>query len=574
MNSARKPALRAVIYARKSTDDKKGDDQSLSVSEQILSCKKLAKQAGYEVVGTFTDDGISGRTPPAGYEQVFDSDEETQTYIAKMRQKTRPGFGEVCKRIEQGEVDILLVRDMTRVARPRFLSALMTWIPTLLRKHKVKVHSVTEGLLDPANQQQMMFSIIRDAMIDDEVARRAKLSAETKAKQRREGKYSSLCPFGYELIGGNYVPHQKYAPAVRLMISLRAKGKSFSDIIQSLQEKNVKRADGKWFSQQQISGMVVLPVYAGLMNLGSIEEPDFITATNVKPIVSKQRVLKCIELRKTNAEKFADRPRAAGGRLLSGLIVCGYCGEPMVCNVSSGVSTKGRDIETLRRYVCSGRRSSRSCNTPVSILTKQIEDFVGRFAILHTVTQQNQQEQSEALRAELPILHERLTTIRNKRFALLRDESLDVDFVREAGQELSRQLNEIQKQIHIIESLPEAKVGKGQTIVNLSKLSAEERRDILRLYVKEVKILRDRIELGMFDDKVIAVERLFKRQGRWSMLPHIQALPTAGEVHFSIDGKEGEPIIGDGYTVSFDLFAHDDLMAMKKVPLIRKERKR
>ncbi len=164
MKKEAKTALRAIIYARKSSDDRKSEDQSLSVSEQIAACEGLAKSCGYKIVGTFTDEGISGRCPPAGYEKVFDSDEETQAYIAKMRQKTRPGFGEVCKRVEGGEVDLLLCRDMTRIARPKFLSVLINWIPTLLRKHKVRVHSVTEGLLDPANQQQMMFSIIRDAM--------------------------------------------------------------------------------------------------------------------------------------------------------------------------------------------------------------------------------------------------------------------------------------------------------------------------------------------------------------------------------------------------------------------------
>ena len=46
--------IRAVVYAAKSTEDKRG-----SIATQLRDCRDLAECEGWEVVGEFRDEGFS-----------------------------------------------------------------------------------------------------------------------------------------------------------------------------------------------------------------------------------------------------------------------------------------------------------------------------------------------------------------------------------------------------------------------------------------------------------------------------------------------------------------------------------
>lgn len=548
--------IRAAIYARKSSDDKKGDDQSPSVSEQIAACKSLAQKEGYEVIGVFMDDGISGRTPPAGYDSDFTNDRITNEYIAKMRQKTRPGFGDVCKLIQQGKVDILLCRDSTRIARPKFMSRLMTWIPELLMMNKVRVHSVIEGIWDAANQQQAMFGMIRDAMVDDEISKRAKLSIDAKTKLKRDGIYRGSAPFGYKKDGDNYVPDPKHAPTIKLMFTLRSRGRSFGEISQALAEKSYFRPDGKPIPYSYIRNIIDTPIYAGKLNIGTKESPDFIPAKNVKQIVSNDDYQKCDDLTRTNKEKFKNRPRAAGGSPLSGLVFCGYCGGTMS---RSTTATGRKDKETgkipyAHRYVCISRRFGGGCTKTMTILAEQLESFVGTFVALKTAIESARRKEHQQRKNELPGLLQEVEELRNKRLRLLDDKRLDAETLTVLAGGLGKQISDMQREIHEIESLPEPKLGKAQKIVEAKTMTLQEQRDTLRQYVKSVKVFTSRIEITLFDNNVLSIQRIKTTRG--VVLPKINALPEENIVHFiiDIDNRNYESISGDGYLIDFFKF--------------------
>ena len=72
--SKAKKQLKAIIYARKSFDDK---EESESITAQIKHCRELAKKEGYNVIAEYHE-SQSGRTPPAGYEYIFKHDAITQ----------------------------------------------------------------------------------------------------------------------------------------------------------------------------------------------------------------------------------------------------------------------------------------------------------------------------------------------------------------------------------------------------------------------------------------------------------------------------------------------------------------
>lgn len=188
------------------------------VTAQLEAVRKLCQREGYEVIAEFCDKE-SGRTPPKGYEERFKHDTVTQRAIAKQRSKSREGFGRVCKMIEAGEVQVLAVRDSTRIARPKARSDFIGWIPEFFRDHKVDIHSINEGYLKHDDENRMMYQIILDSMVDKELSKWAENSASQRRTNKENGIYEGQPYYGVEYVKGSkvYTEVKKDADVVRLI---------------------------------------------------------------------------------------------------------------------------------------------------------------------------------------------------------------------------------------------------------------------------------------------------------------------------------------------------------------------
>jgi site-specific DNA recombinase len=82
--------MRAAIYARVS----KEEDASDSVEVQVRACREFAKQRKLSVVEEYEDDGISGWSTG-----------------------NRPGFQALMQAARSGQIDLILFRDIERLAR-------------------------------------------------------------------------------------------------------------------------------------------------------------------------------------------------------------------------------------------------------------------------------------------------------------------------------------------------------------------------------------------------------------------------------------------------------------------------
>ena len=83
--------MRAAIYARVSKDD---EGKSDSVPVQLAECRAFAARQGLTVVADFSDDGISGYA-----------------------RGNRPGFLSLMQAVAAREFDVILFRDVDRLAR-------------------------------------------------------------------------------------------------------------------------------------------------------------------------------------------------------------------------------------------------------------------------------------------------------------------------------------------------------------------------------------------------------------------------------------------------------------------------
>lgn len=88
----RKHKLRGAFYLRLSKDDD-NQKESSSISNQRKLLQDYAEKAGFDIVAEFCDDGVSGTT--------FD----------------RPGFNQLIQAVENGLINLILVKDLSRLGR-------------------------------------------------------------------------------------------------------------------------------------------------------------------------------------------------------------------------------------------------------------------------------------------------------------------------------------------------------------------------------------------------------------------------------------------------------------------------
>ena len=108
--------MKAWLYYRLSRDE---DEEMNSLQNQRQILVDYAEQNDHEIVGESFDDNVSGMT------------------------FNRQGLGELENAVDEGKVEVVLVKDLSRLGRHRTYTALFI---DRLREKNVRVISVTEGI--------------------------------------------------------------------------------------------------------------------------------------------------------------------------------------------------------------------------------------------------------------------------------------------------------------------------------------------------------------------------------------------------------------------------------------------
>ena len=158
--------MRAWLYYRLSRDE---DTEMNSLQNQRQILADYAEQNGYDIVGESFDDNVSGMT------------------------FNRKGIGELETAVDERKIDIVLVKDLSRLGRHRTQTALFI---DHLRENNVKVYSVTEGI-DSTNENDDMLIGFKQ-LFNDFYAKdiSKKVRAGVRQKQKTTGIIETL-PMGY-----------------------------------------------------------------------------------------------------------------------------------------------------------------------------------------------------------------------------------------------------------------------------------------------------------------------------------------------------------------------------------------
>ena len=309
--------LRVAAYCRVSTDS---DEQETSFETQVeVYEKKIRANPAWEYAGVYTDEGITG------------------TKASK-----RPGFQKMIKDVENGKIDRILTKSISRFARNtldciayvRHLKELGTTI--LFEKENIDTGST---------YSEMLHTVL--AAFAQEESRSISANITWGVRKRFEdGQERWAKIYGYRKnfdTGETYIVVENEAEVIRLIFSLYERGLSTTEVGRELEKRKILTPAGKkvW-NGALVRSILVNEKYCGDLILQKYVTTDHLTHAFVKndgeeapmyyikdhheAIVSREqfnRVQKILEYRNRKKNGYDTYP-------LGDKLRCPYCGKPMI----------------------------------------------------------------------------------------------------------------------------------------------------------------------------------------------------------------------------------------------------
>ena len=362
--------MKTWLYYRLSRDE---DSEMNSLQNQRQILVDYAQQKGLEIVGESFDDNVSGMS------------------------FNRKGLEELEKAVDKGIVELVLVKDLSRLGRHRTQTALFI---DHLRQNDVKVYSVTEGIDTSDEDDDLLigFKQIYNDFYAKDIGRKIRTGINQKQKQ---GLIVNL-PMGYykDKLTGEVRVDEIAADIVREIYHSYLQGRGLSSIAKELNRRGVKSPEFyshrkigaqrtqmcKKFlwAQTTIKRLLTNEIYTGtLVNHKTVtskiyktkkvvpEEERFRHEDFVPAIIDKvtfNKVQAVIESRMANTCRTK-----IGGTLhrYSGMIKCADCGAILVAK------WRGKGDDRYVEYTCnSHHRYGKQYCTPHRIHESQLDKCV------------------------------------------------------------------------------------------------------------------------------------------------------------------------------------------------------
>lgn len=331
----------AVAYARYSSDNQRDE----SIEAQVRAIKYFASNYGYDIVRTYADKAMTGRT------------------------SDRPQFLKMIDDSKSGLFQAVIVHKLDRFSRD---SLDTLYYEKLLRLNNVQLISVNERL-----DQTPEGALMKQVIIGMNQFYSANLAREV-MKGLKENAYECLHtggmpPLGYD-VGKDkkYIINETEAAAVRLIFKMYSQGNGYSQIIDALNSRGYKTKLGRSFGKNSLHEILCNEKYNGTYIYNRIASKDIRGRVNrhkmkdsdqiiripggVPVIVDKDTWDTVQQKMKSNFRK-AGRSMAKVQYLLSGKLFCGHCGAAM-----TGEARRYKGKYEYFYYVCSNAKRTKSCD--------------------------------------------------------------------------------------------------------------------------------------------------------------------------------------------------------------------
>lgn len=355
-----------ALYCRLSNEDElQGESQSITNQRELL--KRYAKENDLNIYDIYIDDGYSG------------------TNFA------RPDFQRMIKDIENKKVNMVIVKDSSRLGRDYIQFG--EYIEKYFPQNNIRVISILDNY-DSAIDNGVADTLPFKAVMNDFYAKdTSKKVRSTKLKNAKQGLFMGrYAPFGYEKSKEDkhkLVINEECAEVVREIYELALQGKSPLQISYVMTDNKVKTPSQIMNMQQQTTKWypeVIRRILRNEMYIGNMvqckkrkinyklkkvvdapKEEWIIVENTHEAIIEKKKfyaVQEILKSRETTRKKKLDL-------LLRGLVVCKDCGKKMTTTADH----KGNHTRYLRCTSYATAPRQRIC-TPHLVNYRKVENAV------------------------------------------------------------------------------------------------------------------------------------------------------------------------------------------------------
>ena len=205
---------KAALYMRLSKED--GKTESRSIGSQRALLFDFCERKGFEIFDEYVDEGFSGTN--------FE----------------RPGFIRMIEDIEKGKVNLVIIKDLSRLGRDYIMTGKYTEI--YFPAKGIRCISVSDGYDSEKNMSDIIpFRNILNEMYARDTSR--KIKSAFFARMRKGDFVGAFAPFGYKRLENDrhkLIIDEPAAKTVRRIFYERAAGKSPKEIAKILDDEKIK----------------------------------------------------------------------------------------------------------------------------------------------------------------------------------------------------------------------------------------------------------------------------------------------------------------------------------------------
>jgi site-specific DNA recombinase len=321
--------LRAALYLRVSSAEQM---EGYSIEAQRYACIQFAAARDYAPDVVYVEEGRSAFTDN----------------IAK-----RPAFQQMLEDAAAGKFGVIVVHKMDRFARK--LRTCLECLESLGKMH-VGVVSVSEPNLDYSTPQGFLFLSMLGALAEWYSRNLSVETAKGWQQRKRQGLYAGRLPWGMRKgEDGIPIPDPETHPGLLLAFTRAAGGATDTEVAEALNaagyRPNATAARAR-FTRDSTRTMLQNRFYVGELPIGKRGKDGWLPGAH-GPVVPPELFVDVQRLRGQRAldHRASHVPRSATVYALSGLLICGACGEPM----------EQGGTRAHPRFICVGRRQGTGC---------------------------------------------------------------------------------------------------------------------------------------------------------------------------------------------------------------------
>ena len=413
-----------ILYGRLSQEDARMGDSNSIINQRLL-LEKYAKDNGFENTIFLADDGYSGTN--------FD----------------RPSWKQIKEMIERGEVETLIVKDLSRLGREYLQVGYYTEL--YFPRMGVRFIAVNEGV-DSLIESSNDFSPIRNWANELHAKDSSKKVRAVKKLQAERGeRLGGKPPYGYKKVDKDskaIIPDEEAAIIVKRIFAMCAAGKGPNQIARILSNEKIYNPTNYYYhafgkSHNQLdtthpyhwTGSTITAILENMVYLGhtvglrhttisyknkkAITRPDneVIIVENTHPaLITREQwdIVQDLRKQKKRAPKQMEEPN-----IFSGITFCADCGRSMVLHRAS---TMKKSSYNFKCYTY-GKRGKAECS-PHHIREDELYEIIldDLRRVTHIARMKERQfaeyinrKNSVELRREITALQRELDSMRKRR---------------------------------------------------------------------------------------------------------------------------------------------------------------